>query len=218
MSSFDLSQTRLSVYDLALSQTIRTVPATGSSFLYVVSGTARIESEGEPVTLQADEWHFPDGPFRISGHGEAWFYEFARADAPFIEEAGFSLVMSRTLPQGSADDYILRADRVESPQGGQTPRHGHRGPGIRRLLSGRIHAFVGGNADRVETGHAWFENGKDWVVGRNAHDGISAFVRVMILPAELAGGVSSFIAASAEEAAKPRSATYQLYGERSARL
>lgn len=217
MTAFDLSQTRLSVYDLALSETIVTIPVAGSAFIYVVSGLARLESAGGSVALQANEWHFPEAPFRIAGAGEAWFYEFAPADAPFIEAAGLSLVMSRTLPQGDADDYILRADRVESPRGGQTPRHGHRGPGIRRLLSGRIHAFVGGSADRVETGHAWYENGKDWVVGRNAHDGISAFVRVMILPSELAGGVSSFIAASAEEAAKPRSATYQLYGERPAR-
>lgn len=109
---------------------------------------------------------------------------------------------------------MIRADRVESPSGAQTPAHRHRGPGIRRLERGQLLAQVGDRIDRIEAGQAWFESGQETVVGLNISGGGNAFIRVMLLPSDLAGGRSSFIAATSEDAAKPRAANVRLFGER----
>jgi hypothetical protein len=218
MTELDLSKTRLAVYDIALADAAVSVPGGGTVFFYLHSGSAQIEDAAGSAVIAAEDVRFIEGAFSISGQGLGWLYEFAPADRPFFRGAGISLVMSRTLPPAFEGEAIMRADRVESPRGGQTPRHGHRGPGIRRLLSGCIHASMGGDVDRIGVGQPWFEKGKEWVFGTNAHDGISAFVRVMILPAELAGGLPSLVHETPEEAAKPRAASYRLYGERPARL
>jgi hypothetical protein len=81
------------------------------------------------------------------------------------------------------------------------------------LREGRLLATIGDTVERLETGRAWFENGRDWVIGRNIHSGENVFIRVMLLPAELRGGTSSFVPASPEEAARPRSARYRIFGE-----
>ena len=86
------------------------------------------------------------------------------------------------------------SDALPRP-GARTPLHGHRGPGIRRLVKGRIRATIGDNLERIEAGQAWFETGRDWVVGESSSAGEIVFVRVMVLPAELEGGQSSFVPA-----------------------
>ncbi|WP_204323924.1 hypothetical protein, partial [Stenotrophomonas maltophilia] len=75
---------------------------------------------------------------------------------------------------------ILRADRVESKAGAQTPAHRHRGPGIRRLEHGLLRAEVGDALDRIGAGGAWFESGHETVVGTNISGGTNIFVRVML--------------------------------------
>lgn len=209
MTSLELNQHRLSVYDLTLASEPTTITITGVAFIYVANGTALVDE----TAIEADDGHLVKGPFRLSGKGTAWLYEFAPITQPVLEADGISLVISRRLPQSYSGKRIFRADRVESTPGSQTPLHGHRGPGIRRLLKGRLHAYIGEDSERIDAGHAWFETGKDWVIGKNIHDGNSAFVRVMILPAELEGGISSFVPATPEEASKPRAVTYRLFGE-----
>lgn len=211
MTALELNQHRLSVYDLTATPQAMTVAVTGVAFVYVASGTAEVNGN----SVAADNGHFVDGPFSFAGTGTAWLYEFAPIAQPVIDGADISLVISRRLPQAYSGERIFRADRVESNPRAQTPLHGHRGPGIRRLLKGRLHAYIGEDSERIDTGHAWFETGTDWVIGKNIHDSASAFVRVMILPAELAGGISSFVPATPEEGDKPRSVTYRLFGERS---
>ncbi|MFC3705637.1 hypothetical protein ACFOOL_12815 [Devosia honganensis] len=212
MTASDLSQYRLSVYDLALDARPVTLPVGGPAFLYVATGTAELDG----AAVGADDGRLVGGPFGLSGDGTAWLYEFAPVERPLLEGEGISLVISRRLPQAFSGERIFRADRVESNPGAATPLHGHRGPGIRRLLKGRLMAYIGEDVDRIDAGHAWFETGADWVIGKNVHDSSSAFVRVTILPAELAGGTSSFIPANEEEARKPRSVTYRLFGEQPA--
>lgn len=210
MTQLELNQYRLSVYDLTASDKPTTIGVTGVAFVYVASGVANIDG----TVVEADNGHFVEAPFTLSGSGVAWLYEFAPITQPVLEGEGISLVISRRLPHYYSGDRILRADRVESNPGAQTPLHGHRGPGVRRLVKGRLHAYIGEDSERIDAGHAWFETGKDWVIGKNIHDSASAFVRVMILPAELSGGISSFIPATEADASKPRSVSYRLFGER----
>ena len=99
---------------------------------------------------------------------------------------------------------LFRVDRIDLTAGARTPRHFHRGPGIRRLLYGGVRVEIGGDVFGCGPGGAWFESGDDPVVGENVFDGASAFLRVSLLPIDLKGGKSSFMPASEADAAKPR--------------
>ncbi len=111
---------------------------------------------------------------------------------------------------------LLRADRVTFPPSAVTPKHGHKGPGIRRLVSGRLVAELGSEVRRIEAGEAWFESGKEPVVGRNLAPS-SSFVRVMVLDPALAGE-PTFIPWSEEDAAKPRGTNRHLFFDTVVRL
>jgi hypothetical protein len=180
-------------------------------FFYATTAPLVLEGPQGRVRLAPDEGAFADGPATISGRG--WLFELSGTDQPVIGRPGLAAVLSRIIDLGFAGPYIFRADRVASKAGAQTPLHGHRGPGIRRLAAGRILASVGDDHERIEAGQPWFETGTDWVVGRNISDGENVFVRVMVLPVELKGGHSSFVPASAEEANRPRAVDYRLFGE-----
>lgn len=186
------------------------LPESGVFFVYAGSGAVTVESGEQSDALHADGGTFAAAGARLGGDGLAWVYEVAPVAAPFA--AGLDLLRSQTLSIGFDAPYLVRADQIELPAGAVTPRHGHRGPGIRRLMYGRLMAEVGVTIERVDAGHSWFETGHDMVVGRPL-EGKAAFVRVMVLPMELEGGKSSFMPADEIEAAKPRSVNARLFGE-----
>lgn len=195
---------RITVYDLTVHRILE-IGRPAARFFYVREGSAMVNA----TSVEADEGRIVTGPAVVSGHGVLWVYEAAPLDAPFLP--GGSIVLSRrVVPVGRT---LFRADRIESPSGSSTPRHGHRGPGIRRLLYGCIHAEIGDGQGRIDPGRAWFETGTDPVIGTNIHTATSAFVRVMLLPPELAGGLTSFVASDATEAAKPRAIAARMFGE-----
>lgn len=199
---------RMTAYELCSDAVIRMQPDTVSA-IFARQGEAvvvdeRVAEDGAAFALAGEA---------LSTSGCAWLFELGPAEARLRREEGLQPILSRiaTAPEG---ELILRIDRVGSAAGAQTPAHRHRGPGIRRLVSGLLHAEVGGHFDRIGPGQAWFESGREDVVGTNVSGGDNSFVRVMLLPSELAGGVSSFVAASPVDAAKPRAAQIQILGER----
>ncbi|MCF3936197.1 hypothetical protein L1787_22660 [Acuticoccus sp. M5D2P5] len=200
---------RLTVYD---AEPGITLPADGTVFVYAVSGALTlIGPDGDVRDLGEDDGAFAPNGARLGGNGRAWIYRLAAPDAASLE--GAEIVRSELVRPTFGPASLVRADRIESPPGAATPRHGHRGPGIRRLVFGRILAEVGDTVERIDAGMAWFETGADMVVGTNIGGTNAAFVRVMVLPAELEGGKSSFMAADAAEAAKPRAVQNRLFGE-----
>lgn len=201
---------RLTVYDVAGGAGDIVLEANGRWFVYAPSGDLTVEDGAGTRTLEADEGVFVERATRLRGAG-AWVYEVVPDGAPFLEKTG--IVRSQVLRPPFGAPFLLRADRIESPPGAATPRHGHRGPGMRRLVFGRLLAEVGETIERIEAGQAWFETGREMVVGTNIGDTNAAFVRVMLLPAELAGGKSSFMAENETEAAKPRAVDSRLFGE-----
>jgi hypothetical protein len=199
---------RMTVYDLAPASRC-TVALGGHAFVYAAGG---------PLTVAGTDIATGEGAFAgegdiIASSHPAWVYEVVPGMAAARREAALSILLSRlvVVPKGGC---MIRADRVESLSGAQTPAHRHRGPGIRRLERGQLLAQVGDCIDRIEAGQAWFESGQETVVGLNISRGVNAFIRVMLLPSDLAGGHSSFIAATSEDAAKPRAADVRLFGER----
>ncbi|MGL4285944.1 MAG: hypothetical protein ACRCVA_06350 [Phreatobacter sp.] len=202
---------RMTVYDLGAGETCA-VSARSFAFIYAERGEATVASGGRTEPVAPGEGAFAVAGDRIASTGNAWLYEIAPSSLPLRFDAGLSPVLSRI---AILDDgpHILRADRVESQAGAQTPAHRHRGPGIRRLEHGLLRAEVGDELDRISAGGAWFETGHETVVGTNISGGTNIFVRVMLLPAELAGGQSSFVAVSPAEATKPRAVNLRLFGE-----
>jgi quercetin dioxygenase-like cupin family protein len=139
----------------------------------------------------------------LSGDGEAWSFELSPEPVAAMREAGKSrVIMAHDIDRDPREPVLFRTDRVEFPPGTVTPKHGHKGPGIRRVLYGRIIATIGDEVRRLDAGDPWFETGKDPVVGASAAP-TTAFIRAMALDPALKGQ-PTFIPWSNEEAAKPR--------------
>jgi quercetin dioxygenase-like cupin family protein len=83
--------------------------------------------------------------------------------------------------------WIMRLDRIDFEPGGVAYRHTHPGPGIRYLLFGEITIDSEGEQHTYGPGEAWFERGPDPVLATTTPDEPSAFIRVLLLPAEWAG-------------------------------
>ena len=146
------------------------------------------------------------GAATLAGDGVIWGYEATRSlAAPDPRRT----ILHVRLPRDPDAPVLLRADRVDFPPDAVTPRHGHAGPGIRRLLAGRLFAEIGDTHRRIDAGEAWFESGLEPVVGRNIAPA-SAFVRCMVLDPDLLGR-PTFRPSSAEDAAKPRAVGYRQF-------
>jgi quercetin dioxygenase-like cupin family protein len=120
--------------------------------------------EGRHVVydLEEDEAHF--GAARVPGHAIVW-----ELDAP-------------------DPDQVVRCDRVDFPPGGVAYRHVHPGGGIRRILHGALTIDRGdGEPVTYSTGESWFEGADDPVLATASATEETAFVRVLLLPAEWAG-------------------------------
>ena len=99
--------------------------------------------------------------------------------------AGAELAAEVDLPR---EGWIARLDRVDFPAGSVAHRHVHPGPGIRRLLHGELTIERGEEAPVIYTaGKAWFEGADDPVRATATELAETAFVRVLLLPAEWAG-------------------------------
>ena len=85
-------------------------------------------------------------------------------------------------------DWVVRLDRVDFPPGGIAYRHVHPGPGIRYLLHGELTIDRSDGDPRTHRGgEAWFEGADDPVLATASTTEDTAFVRVLLLPAEWAG-------------------------------
>jgi quercetin dioxygenase-like cupin family protein len=84
-------------------------------------------------------------------------------------------------------EWVVRCDRVDFPPGGVAHRHVHPGPGIRRLLHGELELDRGGDARTYRAGEWWHEDADDPVLATASATEPTAFVRVLVLPAEWAG-------------------------------
>ncbi|MEQ8696327.1 MAG: hypothetical protein RLT05_07175 [Bauldia litoralis] len=195
---------RLTVYDLKAERWAG-VSGAADRYLFVADGEGRIEAPDGPVTLSAGAGAMLAADAVVTAYGTLWICETADAREPLLDPALAEVVLSKsfTLP-ADAPEALFRVDRIDLTAGARTPRHFHRGPGIRRLLYGRVRVEIGADVVGCGPGGAWFEPGDDPVVGANVFDGDSAFLRVSLLPLDLIGGKSSFMPASDAEAAKPR--------------
>ena len=171
--------------------------------IFVRAGRFTLQTAEGVSELAATDCALFTGAIRIDGEGELWTFELAAEPVSAMDAASQArCVMAHEVDLDPAQPMVLRADRVEFGPGMETPRHGHKAAGIRRLYQGRLVAEIGPELRRIDAGTAWFETGHDPVIGRNIAPA-SAFVRALVLPLELLGQ-PTFIAWNEVEAAKPR--------------
>jgi quercetin dioxygenase-like cupin family protein len=123
-----------------------------------------------------------------TGLGNRIVYDLGRdeAHAGAAQVEGHALVWELTGDLGPGD-WILRCDRVDFPPGGIAYRHVHPGPGIRRLLFGELTIEAPDGTRTYRPGDSWHEGADLPVLATASKAEDSAFVRVMLLPAEWAG-------------------------------
>jgi hypothetical protein len=184
-------------------------------FVFVVHGSAKI---GDQAINEGEAWQ---GEAAITVKpGKAgvtcWRWELARGDqgsttanAPGMMTHEKLTAFLETLPKG---DLLMRGDSVAFPPGGCAFQHRHQGPGIRCLIEGGIRIDTHGRSTSYGPGGAWYESGPDAVFAQAASDNRSRFIRVMILPRELAGK-SSIQYVNDEDKAKPKSQEYKIYAD-----
>ncbi len=123
----------------------------------------------------------------VTGPGNHVVYDVERDEAHFgaARIAGRALVWKLTgRPEG---DWLIRCDRVDFPPGGVAHLHTHPGPGLRVLLQGRIRIETEGASHEYGPFEWWYETGPDPVHATASATEETAFVRVLVLPAEWAG-------------------------------
>ncbi len=120
--------------------------------------------------------------------GNRVVYDVARNEAHFgaAHVEGHALVWELTDDPGPGD-WILRCDRVDFPPGGVAYRHVHPGLGIRRLLFGELTIESPDGARTYRAGESWSEGENQPVLATASKTEDTAFVRVMLLPAEWEG-------------------------------
>ena len=120
------------------------------------------------------------GAASVEGHALVWQLD----ETP---EAAEGARLSRRVQLDPYADWVLRCDRVDFPPGGVAYTHTHPGPGIRYLLHGELDITTEGKMVSYGKGGAWFESGPEPVLATASVHQPTAFVRVLILPAEWAG-------------------------------
>ncbi|MCY3561531.1 MAG: cupin domain-containing protein [bacterium] len=130
--------------------------------------------------LATDTAH--SGSATVAGPALSWAL-LTGADA-VDEPAGAALAAAEL---DDSQPWLMRCDRVDFPPGAVAYRHTHPGPGIRRLLFGELTVTTAGVTTTYRAGDAWFESGPEPVYAESSAVEETAFVRVMLLPAEWAG-------------------------------
>ena len=125
--------------------------------------------------VAADEARF--GAARVAGAAVVWE----------LDGAGDGAALSGEVELGGVPAWIVRCDRIDFPPGGVAYRHTHPGGGIRRLLFGSLTIDAPGHLRTYGPGEPWFEGAGYPVLATASATEPTAFVRVMLLPAEWEG-------------------------------
>jgi quercetin dioxygenase-like cupin family protein len=125
--------------------------------------------------LRRNEAH--RGAARVDGPAIVWALGGSADDAALAAEVELDPEV----------EWVVRCDRVDFPPGGIAYRHVHPGPGIRRLLFGELTIESVAGSHTYRAGEAWFESAEFPVLATASATEDTAFVRLLLLPAEWAG-------------------------------
>lgn len=127
------------------------------------------------------------GPARVEGPALVWTLgaegQYFVAQSHEVLEPALRVEVERDPRQ----EWVVRCDRIDFPPGGIAYRHLHPGPGIRRLLHGELTIDSPDGVHTYGAGEAWFEGAEHPVLATASATEDTAFVRVLLLPAQWAG-------------------------------
>ena len=179
----------------------------------VWSGTAEPPVDGGTVWFGVGECTAKAGPDGarvlryelLEGHGGA------ATGLPSGSVVNSRLLLEHAIELDPNAKYLMRCDRVDFDPGGEALPHGHRGSGIRYLLTGRLDVKVGeGPLRTMRSGDAWFESGREPVHAVASKDEPTSFIRVSILPREIQGK-SSIMYVKPEDATRSKPRRYTVF-------
>ena len=166
--------------------------------IYVRHGS--IIANGE--TLARNQFAYHQNPLYLSGNAalsEIWRWELsAPNDTPHLILGSDTLSLLKiahvitTLEVEPGTNWLFRLDSVTSAAGRITPRHRHKGPGIRCLYQGTFN--VQGQAyptENMAPGDAWWESGEETVVAWHSNQMPAIFIRGLLLPTDIKGYMSN---------------------------
>jgi quercetin dioxygenase-like cupin family protein len=153
-----------------------------------LNGVTTEDGERVVYDVERDEAHF--GAAHVDGHALVW-----------------------ELTDRPAEESVMRCDRVDFPPGSVAHLHTHPGPGLRVLLAGRIRIDTQGESHEYGPFEWWYETGPDPVFAAASETEQTAFVRVLVLPAEWAGRRTITYVDPADED-KPKLQRARVYLER----
>lgn len=148
---------------------------------------AGVETEpGKCVVYDLDRNTASFGAARVDGLALVWeLYDGEQSLVTICHKVGIALATELQLTD--THDWVVRCDRVDFPPSGVAYRHVHPGPGIRRLLSGALTIESEDDTRTFGAGEAWFEGADYPVLATASSTEDTAFVRVLLLPAQWAG-------------------------------
>jgi hypothetical protein len=210
---------QLSLYkdDIAPQATVHLPPGKANRAIYVVHGGLRVRTGHFSGVLGGNSaFHATDDMQLSAGHLVTWAlrWELSLMGTPDALADGTGVtskkLLSAAMHLDSAQDYLLRCDRVDFPPDGEALTHTHKGGGIRCLLAGGIDIHTNNTVHRYAPLEPWYEAGPDPVYAKAAPTMASGFARVMILPRELLGK-SSITYVKPEDIDKPKNQKYQVF-------
>lgn len=173
---------------------------------YSLAESESIELEAaERVVFRIDEQEASHSTGAITLRGPAHVLSFE-----LVPDASDEAKLSAPVSLERGESRLIRLDQVSFPPGGVAYQHVHQGPGIRVLLSGEIRIEIDGHSHSYGPLEAWFEPGPVPVFAAASETEPTAFVRCMLLPAELKGK-SSIRYVRDEDAGKPKSQEYKVF-------
>jgi hypothetical protein len=213
------SKFRLRLYHDHLTEGATATLPKARRVIYCVAGQATLSASGGNQTITDDQAFFSDGECTMRGDGEGarlWRWELVdMKEAP-------GEIHAKAIKSFDAGNYeieldtsvkrLMRLDRVSFPLGGEALTHVHAAPGVRCQLKGNLLLDSVGHRYRVWPGDSWVEHGPDQVYAKASEKEPSAFVRVMIIPAEYKGR-STITYVRPEDKDKPKSQSYTRYLE-----
>jgi hypothetical protein len=152
--------------------------------------------------LDRDDAEYSGGARTIFGPLHALAFELVRVPSEVA-------LLSAPLRVGRGE-HLIRCDRVDFPPAGVAYLHTHQGPGIRVLLHGTIRIETAGHSHVYGPLEAWFEPGPEPVFAAASDTEPTAFVRCIVLPAELRGQ-SSIRYLREEDVDKPKPQHYTVF-------
>jgi len=184
-----MTELRISIFSETWVQRQPSFAPHSHQVIWLQSGTLSIHDQ----TIQADNGAYANNQSRIT---------FSTDNAPRVirfEVTPNATLTSKTTPSTNEsnllantftvkeDNAILRLDRVTFPANAVAYRHTHSGAGIRYLLCGQLAVAADAHAQLMNRGDAWFEDAYSPVKATAGAEGITEFVRVMVLPNEFLG-------------------------------